>query len=160
MDRETFIIFVVLLVASVWTIVRIMSVGGPEEPVSHKPVVVNQENIPLATGKEPIERIFIQSGCAACHTIPGIAAAKGREGPKLILGTNARKRLDDSNYKGNAKTEWEYVQESVLNPGAYVVQGFPDRVMPRWYGQKLSSGALDKIIQYLLGVTEDSQNNL
>jgi len=156
MDGETFIIVVVLLVASVWTIVRIMSVGGPEEPISHKPVVVNQENIPLATGKEPIEKIFIQSGCAACHTIPGIAAAKGREGPKLILGTNARIRLEDPDYKGTAETEWEYVQESILSPRVYVVQGYPSRVMPQWYGQKLSSGALDKIIQYLLGVTEDS----
>ena len=159
MDRETFIIVLVLVVASVWTIVRIMSVGGPEESTPSKPVVVSPEKIPLATGKEPIEKIFIQSGCAACHTIPGISAAKGREGPKLILGTNAKKRLDDPNYNGTAETEWEYVQESILTPGAYVVQGYPNRVMPRWYGQKLSSGALDKIIQYLLRVTEDSQNH-
>lgn len=158
-DRETLIIVVVLVVASVWTVVRIMSVGSSEQSTPSKRIVVNLENVPLATGTEPIEKIFIQSGCAACHTIPGISAAKGREGPRLVLGTNARKRLDDPQYKGTAETEWEYVQESILNPRAYVVKGYPARAMPQWYGQKLSSGALDKIIKYLLGITEDSPNH-
>ena len=70
--------------------------------------------MPLATGKEPIDKIFVQSGCTACHMIPGIRVAKGREGPKLELGTTARRRLADPNYRGQAKTDWEYVQESIL----------------------------------------------
>ena len=159
LDKETLIIIVVVGIVSLWTVSRILSVAGPDQVTPSKPVVVNRENVPLATGKEPIEKIFIQSGCAACHTIPGISAAKGREGPKLILGTNARKRLHDPNYKGAAETEWEYVQESILNPGAFVVQGYPDRVMPRWYGQKLSSGALDKMTQYLLEIREDGKTS-
>jgi len=79
---------------------------------------------------------------------------KGREDPKLELGTNAQKRLADPNYKGRTNTEWEYVQESILKPGAYIVEGYRDHVMPRWYGQKLSAGALDKIIKYLLKIEE------
>jgi len=115
---------------------------------------VKKATVPLATGAEPIDKIFVQSGCAACHTIPGIFPARGREGPKLELGTNAQKRIDDPNYKGRARTEWEYVQESILNPGVYIVEGYRDHVMPRWYGQKLSAGALDKIIKYLLKIEE------
>ena len=156
LDRETFIIIVVVGLVSLWTIFRIMSVAVPEQATPSKPVVVKQENVPLATGKEPIDKIFIQSGCAACHTIPGIPAARGREGPKLVMRTNAKDRLSDPGYHGTAETEWEYVQESILNPGAYVVQGYPDRVMPRWYGQKLSSGALAKIIDFLLNSTEEA----
>ena len=160
-DRETLIIVILLGVVGVWTFSRIMDAGDSQTNGSDKKVtVINQENVPLATGKEPIEKIFIQSGCAACHTIPGIAAAKGKEGPKLALGTNAKKRLGDPNYHGTAETEWEYVQESILNPGAYVVQGYPDRIMPRWYGQKLSSGALDKITKYLLGIEESLSRSL
>jgi len=155
LDRETLIIIVVLSVVSLWTVSRILSEAGPDQPLPSKPIVVNPENVPLATGKESIDKIFIQSGCAACHTIPGIAAAKGREGPRLTLGSTARRRLEDPAYKGVASTEWEYVQESILNPGAYIVQGYPAKVMPRWYGQKLSSGALDKITQYLLEMKED-----
>ena len=43
---------------------------------------------------------------------------------------------------------------SILNPGAYIVEGYRDHVMPGWYGQKLSAGALDKIIKYLLKIEE------
>ena len=115
---------------------------------------VSLANVPLATGDEPIPKLFIQSGCAACHTIPGILAAKGREGPRLVLGTNGPKRLADPNYHGTATTVHEYIMESILSPGTYVVPGYPDRVMPRWYGKKLSAAALDKIIAYLERLTE------
>ena len=40
-------------------------------------------DVPLATGHESLDKLFIQSGCGVCHTIPGISSAKGREGPKL-----------------------------------------------------------------------------
>lgn len=166
-NKETFIIMGVMCVVLLWTVNRILSADGPKADVKDKPQVehaanedqaneVEQANVPLATGKEPIDKIFLQSGCTVCHTIPGIRAAKGREGPKLELGTNARKRLADPDYHGKAQTDWEYVQESILNPGAYIVAGYSDHVMPRWYGQKLSAGALDKIITYLLKIEEVS----
>jgi len=165
LDKETLIIIGVLLLTFLWTVNRILSSEDSKQEVVEKPKIetsenakkkkeVNKANVPLASGKEPIDKIFIQSGCAACHTIPGIQVAKGREGPKLELGTNAPKRLADPNYQGTAETEWEYVQESILNPGAYIVEGYRDRVMPRWYGQKLSARALDKIIKYLLKIEE------
>ena len=119
---------------------------------SAEPVSIT--DVPLATGDEPIDKLFVQSGCAVCHTIPGIDPAKGREGPKLVLGTNAPLRLADSNYQGTATTVREYIQESILNPGAYVVSGFPDRVMPRWYGTRLNAKALDRMINYLEHVTD------
>ena len=165
LDKETLVIIGVACLVFLWTVDRIFSAKGPkeEEPgkpnaermeIRDEPKKVEKANVPLATGKEPIDKIFIQSGCAACHTIPGIEAARGREGPKLELGTNARKRLADPNYQGRANTDWEYVQESILNPGVYIVKGYRDHVMPRWYGQKLSAVALDKIIQYLLKIEE------
>jgi hypothetical protein len=165
LDKETLIIIGVLSLTFLWTVNRILSSDDSKQEVVEKPKIemsgnakkkkeVNKASIPLASGKEPIDKIFIQSGCAACHTIPGIQVAKGREGPKLELGTNALKRLADPNYQGTAETEWEYVQESILNPGAYIVEGYRDRVMPRWYGQKLSARAVDKIIKYLLKIEE------
>jgi len=165
LDKETLVIIGAVCLVFLWTVDRIVSSKDPVEIVLEAPKAkqaeqvetkkeVNKANVPLATGAEPIDKIFIQSGCAACHTIPGIEVARGREGPKLELGTNARKRLADPNYHGSAETEWEYVQESILNPGAFIVEGYRDRVMPRWYGQKLSAGALDKIIKYLLKIEE------
>ena len=106
-------------------------------------------DVPLSTGNEPLDKLFVQSGCAVCHTIPGIDPAKGRQGPKLVLKTNGPKRLADPNYQGTAENVREYIQESILNPGAYVVSGYSDRVMPRWYGKRLNAKALDRIANYL-----------
>ncbi|MGH7230465.1 MAG: c-type cytochrome [Nitrospiraceae bacterium] len=111
--------------------------------------------VPLATGEEPIAQLFSQAGCIVCHTIPGIAGAQGRVGPALLLGSTGSTRLADPAYRGEAKTLREYIVESILAPGVYVVSGYPDRVMPQWYGQKLSAGALNKIADYLERVTED-----
>lgn len=115
---------------------------------------ITQAMVPLVTGEEPTVEIFTKAGCVVCHTIPGVAGAEGRVGPKLELGTNAPKRLADPAYTGEAKTVREYIVESILNPGAYVVPGFPKGAMPRWYGQKLSAAAVDKIAAYLEQVTE------
>ena len=109
--------------------------------------------VPLVTGEEPTDELFRKGGCVVCHVIPGIKGAEGRVGPKLELGTTGPQRLADPNYKGEAKTVREYIVESILNPGAYVVPGFPDRAMPRWYGQRLSAAAVEKVVSYLEQVT-------
>jgi hypothetical protein len=100
--------------------------------------------------------LFVKAGCPVCHAIPGIAGADGRVGPKLVLGTTGPQRLADPRYKGRANTVRAYIVESVLEPGAYVAPGFPDQTMPRWYGQKLSAGAVEKIAGYLERLKEES----
>ena len=117
--------------------------------VKKKEQPVTLIDVPLSTGDEPIDKLFVQSGCAVCHTIPGIDPAKGRQGPKLVLGINGPKRLADPNYQGTAESVREYIQESILNPGAYIVPAYTDRVMPRWYGKRLNARALDRIANYL-----------
>jgi hypothetical protein len=111
--------------------------------------------IPLVTGDEPIDVLFVKAGCPVCHTIPGIPGANGRVGPKLVLGTTGPRRLADPQYRGQAKTVHDYVIESVIGPGIYVVAGYPDRTMPRWYGQKLSAAALEKMAGYLEALKEN-----
>lgn len=112
--------------------------------------------IPLVTGDEPIDVLFIKAGCPVCHAIPGIEGADGRIGPKLVLGTTGPQRLADPRYRGRARTVRDYIVESVLEPGAYVVSGYPDRTMPGWYGQKLSAGAMDRMAAYLEALAEGS----
>jgi len=166
-DRETFVILMVVCSGIVATLSFVIfdsphpssdpqaistttSQGTPTNPTDR--VVISPENVPLSTGDEPMNQLFVQSGCAVCHTIPGIDSAKGREGPRLVLGINGPKRLADPNYQGTAATVHEYIIESILNPGAYVVPGYPDRVMPRWYGKKLNAKAVDRIASYLKGL--------
>ncbi len=103
----------------------------------------------LADGTETVDQIFAKAQCVTCHTIPGIDGAVGTIGPKLEEGTNAPQRIHDPAYKGTAKSTPDYIMESVVSPSAYVVKGFPDNTMPKIFGQKLSAGALKKIVDYL-----------
>jgi len=107
------------------------------------------EMIPLVSGDEPIVEIFTTAGCPVCHAIPGIPGASGQVGPVLILGVTGGQRLADSSYRGKASTVHEYIVESVVDPSAFVVPGYPERTMPEWYGAKLSALALEKIADYL-----------
>jgi mono/diheme cytochrome c family protein len=111
----------------------------------------------LATGEEPVDQIFAKAQCVVCHTIPGIPGAMGTLGPKLVEKTNAPNRIKDPAYKGHAKTVREYITESVISPGTYVVKPFPDGLMPKVFGQKLSAGALNKIVDYLSQVEEGKE---
>lgn len=103
----------------------------------------------LADGTETVDQIFAKGQCVTCHTIPGIDGAVGTIGPKLEEGTNAPQRIHDPAYKGTARSTPDYIMESVVSPSAYVVKGFPDNTMPKIFGQKLSAGALKKIVDYL-----------
>ena len=103
----------------------------------------------MADGTEPVDQIFQKAQCVACHTIPGIPGAKGTIGPLLEEGTNAPLRMKDKDYKGSAKTVPDYIMESIVDPSAYVVKPFPDNTMPKIFGQKLSAGAIKKIVDYL-----------
>lgn len=110
---------------------------------------IDPNMVPLVTGEEPIQELFIRAGCPVCHQIPGIAGANGKVGPPLWLGKTGVTRLADPQYRGQAQTVREYIVESIVSPGTYVVPGFPADTMPVWYGRKLSAGALDKIASYL-----------
>jgi cytochrome c2 len=110
----------------------------------------------MADGTEPVDQIFQKAQCVACHTIPGIPGAKGTIGPVLEEGTNALLRMKDKDYKGAAKTVPDYIMESIVSPSAYVVKPFPDNTMPKIFGQKLSAGAIKKIVDYLSQVKTGS----
>jgi len=114
-----------------------------------------EERPVFVTGTEPIDQMINTLGCPLCHTIPGIEGAVGELGPRLHEKTNAPKRIKDPNYKGHAKNTKEYVKESILTPGAYVVfneeagESFPDGLMPTTFGQMLSVQALDKLVDFI-----------
>lgn len=120
--------------------------------------MITPEAMPLVTGDEPIPELFTRAGCPVCHTIPGIQGATGQVGPALLLGTTGQRRLADPRYHGQAQTVRDYIVESIMSPGVYVVPGYPDRTMPTWYGQKLSAMALEKMAAYLEQLTEEGQS--
>jgi len=136
----------VLLIGLIWAY---FSARDPAVQTARPVSLLAPEMVPLVTGEEPLAAMFIRAGCPVCHRIPGIPGAEGRVGPPLLLGTLGPQRLQDPAYGGKAKTVHEYVVESVLEPGVFVVPGYPPDTMPNWYGAKLSALALEKIAAYL-----------
>src|SRR5262245_7956677 len=149
-ERSITALIVILVLLGTWLALRFFNTPSVETPVPVSPVTVLVPNmVPLVTGNEPITEIFTKAGCAVCHLVPGIPGADGRVGPALVLATTGPARLADPAYRGNAKTVHDYVIESVIEPGLFVVPGYPADTMPTWYGAKLSALALEKISSYL-----------
>src|SRR5713226_5575634 len=79
--------------------------------------------------------IFYGKGtCALCHEI----GKKGERCPDLAgVGARAETRIHEEGYKGKATNGAEYIVESVMDPTAYVVEGYQP-VMPPTIGPQLS----------------------
>ena len=91
--------------------------------------------------------IFTESGCAACHTLAD-AGATGTIGPNLDdLATNAPRGEPGTSAE-------EYVEQSIVDPGALVVKSFRGNVMPTDFGDQLSPEEIDALVQYLLGASK------
>ena len=142
------LIVVVLLLGTLFALRSLNPPSITPAPVVSS-VALTPDMVSLVTGDEPITEIFTKAGCPVCHVVPGISGADGRVGPPLSLGSTGPARLTDPLYRGHAKTVHEYVVESVIEPGLFVVPGYPAGTMPTWYGAKLSALALEKIASYL-----------
>jgi cytochrome c oxidase subunit 2 len=89
--------------------------------------------------------IFTETGCNACHTLAD-AGANATVGPSLDdLAAAAPERKPGTGAEA-------YVEESIVDPGAFVVEGFPGNLMPATYEDQLSPEEIDALVTYLLEV--------
>lgn len=81
-----------------------------------------------------------QRECAQCHALAPDTVVVG---PSFAgVATRADTRMDGVSAR-------QYIELSILNPEAYVVEGFPDS-MPKTFGKDLTSDELDALVTYLL----------
>jgi cytochrome c2 len=89
--------------------------------------------------------IFYGKGtCALCHEI----GKKGERCPDLAgVGERADTRVKEERYKGKATSGAEYLVESVMDPTAYVVEGYQPSMPP--VGRQLSDLELVAVVSFL-----------
>ena len=93
------------------------------------------------SGGPSAKALFVSNGCNGCHTFKP-AGANGTVGPDLD------KLADEARRAG--KPLEEFIRESIVNPNAYVEQGYPKGVMPGTYAS-LPKAQLDALVQFLAG---------
>lgn len=87
------------------------------------------------------KQLFASQGCGSCHTFAA-AGANGTAGPNLDKALAA-----DAKKAGQALAA--FVRESIVKPDAYVPSGFQRGMMPKSYGQSLSSSQLADLVAFL-----------
>lgn len=87
--------------------------------------------------------IISKYGCQACHKIKGQGGAIGpsleeaaRQAGNRVAGLSAE----------------AYLRQSLLEPNAFVVPGFPANVMPQDVGKRMTPAELDALVRYLLSL--------
>jgi ferredoxin/mono/diheme cytochrome c family protein len=96
----------------------------------------------LAEGRD-VFRDRSLGGCGVCHST---AAGDDGVGPSLSgVADRAETRVPGMSAE-------EYLREAVLDPDAYVVEGFRDGVMLPIYGERLTPAQVDALVEYLLSL--------
>jgi len=95
------------------------------------------KNGDLANG----ESLTLANGCVGCHSLDPEAKMTGPTWHNV--GDTAVNRVE-------GMSPAAYLYNSIVSPGDYVVEGFPDGVMPRTFGDSLSTQDLGDLVAYLL----------
>jgi mono/diheme cytochrome c family protein len=87
------------------------------------------------------EQIFTAAGCAGCHEFAP-AGSTGNIGPSLDEMKTQAGKIEPG------KSAEQYIRESLEDPGAFVVEGFPN-AMPSFKG-RLTDEQIQALIDYVL----------
>ena len=66
------------------------------------------------------------------------------------IGERAGERITEVDYTGAATSAEQYLFESIVQPNAFVVEGFAENVMPSTYNTALTDQDMADLIAYLL----------
>jgi len=91
------------------------------------------------------EKLFKGKACASCHSTED---ATIKVGPSLFQKFGANENIEEI---GSVVINEDYLKESILNPNAKVVKGFPKNVMPSFQGQ-LNDKQISALIEYIKGM--------
>lgn len=103
------------------------------------------EEAPAAGPRDPAD-LFQAMGCVACHNQdqPQTADNRGPLGPNMgNLAENAAVRVEGLSAE-------EYVHQSIVDPNAYVVEGYSAGTMPQIFAEQMSEEEIQALVDWLL----------
>jgi cytochrome c oxidase subunit II len=100
------------------------------------------EKPPAGGGTEAGKQVFASNGCGGCHKL----AAAGSSG---TVGPDLDNVVADAAKYAKGKDPAEYIRQSIEDPNAFVVPGFPKGTMPNTFSQ-LPKDQIDALVQFLV----------
>ena len=128
------------------------AVAPTDTPVPATATPVPPTNTPISPTEaapqgnpESGQQIAQTMGCTGCHSV---------DGTKIVGPSWQGLYGKTETFEGGstAVVDEAYLRESIINPGAKVVAGFPNGVMPQDFGQKLSDEQIADLIAYILSL--------
>ncbi len=103
------------------------------------------EDPAIEAGKELFAQNVIgtQAGCKTCHSLQeGVVIV----GPSMAgIGARAGETVP-------GVTAEEYLRQSILEPDAYLIVGYPAGTMPKIWGNELGEDQINNLVAYLLSL--------
>ncbi len=84
------------------------------------------------------EQVFQANGCSACHST----------GENTIVGPGLAGLAEQAGERVAGLSAEEYILQSIVEPGAHIVEGFSD-VMPKNFGDQIPEEDLRDLVAYL-----------
>ena len=82
-----------------------------------------------------------QPGCITCHSL---------QPETIIIGQSLNGIASRAGSTVPGLSAEEYIRESILDPNAYLEEGFPIDTMPPVWGDRLSETQVDELVAFLL----------
>jgi len=98
---------------------------------------------PAIVGESIFNKKFLETSGRQCHYCHKVNERDIGLIPLIGIATTAAERVEGMSAE-------EYLRQSILDPSAYVVEGFSSDRMPEVYGQLLSDEEVDALIAYLM----------
>jgi mono/diheme cytochrome c family protein len=114
------------------------------------PVALAEDSAGSEGSAERGLEVYQQQYCGICHRLDAAGTA-GLFGPTHNgMAVIAEQRIHAPGYTGTARTAAEYLRESIVNPQAYVVEGYQQTRHHMPIYTHLSETDVDALVQMLL----------
>lgn len=118
-------------------------------PTPSGPVVGNDITKELPEGDAASgEELSNTLACVACHVSGTTGPAWAPSGGQPGIGERAETRYTQPDYTGSATSAEQYLFESIVDPGVFLVEGYAD-LMPHTYATSLTDQQVADLIAHL-----------
>ena len=123
----------------------------PEPPVTTGQPAGTDITAELPAGDVTHGEQLASQNCFVCHVTTAAGPAWAASADQPGIGDRAATRIEQSDYTGTATSAEQYLFESIVLPGTFLVSPFQN-LMPADYGTKLTLQDVANLIAYLLTI--------